>query len=154
MAQILGSCRWRRENAGCIVKAPYLVNKTISIPLNLNFTTRHPSLRWENGNVERLGFRAGGEPLRTSHAKDGITLNDFPGRFTSNAVHALGLTYSRCFMRLDLNQGRAKLIGMYCKDVDNPGPAMSQIACVEINELTEANGSAGSRLPSVAGVFA
>ena len=55
--------------------------------------------------------------------QDEITLNDFPGRFISNALHAVGLTHSRCFIRLDLNQGRADLIGMYCRDMDNPGIA-------------------------------
>ena len=113
-----------------------------------------PSLRWDDENVGRFGDRTGREPLRSRLAQDGITLNDFPGRFTSNAVHALGLTYSRCFTRLDLNQGRAELIGMYCKNVDNPGTTMTQAAGIKANQLTETSESVGSHLPKNLGAIA
>lgn len=69
-------------------------------------------------------------------------------------VRASANRSARCFARLDLNQGTMSLIGMYCEDVDNPGPALRHSFCLKPNSMTEAGGSAGSYLPSVAGHFA
>lgn len=56
---------------------------------------------------------------------------------------------SRCFVRLDLNQGKADMIGMYCMAEDNPATVMRHSDCVESNELTEANGSLVLRSPNI-----
>ena len=151
-------------------KHVYLVNKPISIPWTriplpvipakagiqflISPQTLDPSLRWDDGNIGCVAFRMGHESLRSCLAQGGIILNDFPDRFSSSAVHAVGLTYPRCLMTLDLYQGRAGLIGMYCKDVHNRRPVMSQAACVRTNQLTEASRLAGSRAALVAQAFA
>ena len=61
---------------------------------------------------------------------------------------------SRCLERLDLNQGSTALIGMYCGDVDIPGPAMTLAVCVKSNPLTDASRLTGLPARRVAAAFA